>query len=449
MNPDKQMFPSSKLLITLIITAFIGLRSTAKYPITLVDNFLISEFSYTPAGVNSTAEGIYSDNIRSVSFFPEGAPLSNPYLQLNSSLSFEFSFDDLNGGYENYFYRILHCTHDWEVSEMNTSEYLRGFNDQSISEIDQSFGTRQNYTHYRFGFPNDMAQPTISGNYVIHVYLEGNPDEPVIIKRFVVFEELTRFRPNVKESTIVSERRYKQEVDFDLIKAEYPIFDAYDALKVVVLQNNRWDNAIYGLQPVFIKGSEFVYNFDEENNFNGDNEFRWFDLKSLRYAALGTDSIRERVDGWHHYLTPSLKRTYDVYRTQQDINGKLLYHNDDFDSSVESQYIHVHFTLQTDRLSPIDEVYIFGALTNWSYLPEAQMQWNASINAYEGSLYLKQGYYNYGFALKQRGKTTGDLKSFEGSHVQTENDYTIIAYYADPRGYDRVIGILFTDSFNL
>ena len=76
------------------------------------------------------------------------------------------------------------------------------------------------------------------------------------------------------------------------------------------------------------------------------------------------------------------------------------------------------------------------------------MTWNERTQRYEGQLYLKQGYYNYGFALKQRGKTKGDLKSFEGSHSQTQNDYTVIAYYADPRGYDRVIGILFTDSFN-
>jgi hypothetical protein len=448
MNPDKQLFTSLISVTSLMFSVFLCISASGKSINKCVDNSQFSETSYALSDENSTVEGIYSENIHSVSFYPEGAPLVNPYLALNSSQAFVFSFDDLDGGYENYYYRVLHCTHDWEISDMNTSEFLRGFNDQSITEIDQSFGTRQPYTHYSFSFPNDMAQPTISGNYIIQVYLEGYSDSPSIIKRFVVYEELSRFRPRIKESTIVSERRYRQEVDFDLIKAEYPIFDAYDALSVVVLQNNRWDNAIYNLQPVYIKGSEFVYDFDEENNFDGNNEFRWFDLKSLRYAALGTDSIRERKDGWHHFLTPTPRRTYDVYRTQQDINGKFLIHNDDFDSALESQYIHVHFYLQTERLSALDEVFIFGALTNWDYLPQAKMTWNERTQRYEGQLYLKQGYYNYGFALKQRGKTKGDLKSFEGSHSQTQNDYTVIAYYADPRGYDRVIGILFTDSFN-
>ncbi len=171
-----------------MFSVFLCISASGKSINKCVDNSQFSETSYALSDENSTVEGIYSENIHSVSFYPEGAPLVNPYLALNSSQAFVFSFDDLDGGYENYYYRVLHCTHDWEISDMNTSEFLRGFNDQSITEIDQSFGTRQPYTHYSFSFPNDMAQPTISGNYIIQVYLEGYSDSPSIIKRFVVYE---------------------------------------------------------------------------------------------------------------------------------------------------------------------------------------------------------------------------------------------------------------------
>jgi hypothetical protein len=214
------------------------------------------------------------------------------------------------------------------------------------------------------------------------------------------------------------------------------------------MQNHRWDNAIFGLQPTFNKGNEFVYDYSNENNFDGLNEFRWFDTKSLRYAALGTDSVRERVDGWHHYLTPQPKRTYDVYRTQGDINGRYLLRNDDFDTDVESQYIWVHFSLATEKLSDADEIFIFGELTQWDYLDEAKMQWNSARRCYEGKLYLKQGYYNYGYSVRYKGNPQGTMRELEGSHSVTRNSYTVIVYYADGRGYDRVIGMAVGEAFD-
>lgn len=390
----------------------------------------------------------YVDYIKSVTLHPAGSPLLPPIIDLNTSNPLILRFDDLGGGFENYYYSVTHCSFEWEPSGLLASEYLRGFQEISITEISQSFNTVQNYTHYEASWPNDMSQPLLSGNYLLKVYAEGQQDAPVFTRRIVVTEQLTRFRPNVRAATVVSERRYRQEVDFDLIQAEFKIYEPYRDLHVAILQNHRWDNTITDLQPVFMKGNELVYDFDEENNFDGLNEFRWFDAKSLRFAALNTDSIREINGEWHFFLTPDQRRTYEVYRTDQDINGKFIIRNDDFGDNLEAQYLYVHFYLPMESQLIQGKVYVYGALTNWNHSEEARMKWNQSKKRYECTLYLKQGYYNYMYSVVDPENPQGDQRLIEGSHQATENEYTLLAYCYDPAGYDRVIGVLSTDSFN-
>ena len=58
-----------------------------------------------------------------------------------------------------------------------------------------------------------------------------------------------------------------------------------------------------------------------------------------------------------------------------------------------------------------------------------------------GSLYLKQGYYDYLYTVLPDGKTRGEVTPIEGDHWETDNDYTIYLYYRErvPE-YDRLVG---------
>ena len=59
---------------------------------------------------------------------------------------------------------------------------------------------------------------------------------------------------------------------------------------------------------------------------------------------------------------------------------------------------------------------------------------------YVGSVYLKQGFYNYKYARKRDGVV--DYNAFSGNHSQTENNYTLLVYYRSVGDlYDRVIGV--------
>ena len=86
--------------------------------------------------------------------------------------------------------------------------------------------------------------------------------------------------------------------------------------------------------------------------------------------------------------------------------------------------------------------YVNGALTNWNYTNDCLMKYNAEARGYEATLLLKEGYYNYQYLFLPQGRSCGSNLPAEGNYYQTENEYTILVYYAQ-RGsrYDRLVGV--------
>ena len=434
-----------------------GLKNTVLYRRVFLLFFAFGGWSVAPAsaGVSATASDgtvgvnrVWVDHIKTVQLHPAQQPLLPPFLPLGSNVTLELHFDDLNGGFENYAVSFTHCTFDWMPSDLQTNEYIRGFEEFLLDDAEQSFNTRQNYTHYRTTWPNELSQPLVSGNYLLSVYPQGYPEEPILTRRIVVYENKVQFDVRVKESTQMEWQRTHHEVDFTLKHPAYSIFDARRDLEVVILQNHRWDNAITGLKPVFQRGTDLVYDFPKENNFEGLNEFRWFDATDLRVGALGTDSIRDLANGWNFYMTPALHRAYEVYRTDQDLNGSFYIRNAQFDTNLESDYVYVHLSLAMKAEIPGAALHAIGAFNDFRLSPEGRYRWNAKRKRYELTLYLKQGYYNYLIALVTPDRLKGDVAIVEGSHFATENTYTLFAYHFDPLGYYRVVGAAITDSFN-
>ena len=66
------------------------------------------------------------------------------------------------------------------------------------------------------------------------------------------------------------------------------------------------------------------------------------------------------------------------------------------------------------------------------------MEYNREERFYYKSIFLKQGYYNYLFAIKN-SKNYGAFAEYfwdiEGSHHETENNYLILVYHKKPGTY--------------
>ena len=387
----------------------------------------------------------YKQNIKTVQLNKADWEFSAPVIALGSGEALKLSFDDLDSDSKNYRYTVIHCDASWNPSDrLLQSEYIDGFYDNGINDYQYSKNTLQKYVHYELLFPNESMKLTKSGNYLLKVYLDYDANDLVLTKRFMVVDERVNILADIHHATIVNDYNYKQEIDFSIQTPGYQIINPYNDLKVVITQNDRWDNAITKLKPLFIKNEELVYDYDHDNVFSGGNEFRNFDIKSLHWNSEFVKTIFRDSSGYQVILFPGKKRSYYQYLSDRDINGKYKITRQESSpngSVTEAEYVNVHLTLSMEQVEN-GSIYILGGFNNWRYNNESKMNYNTDLKQYEKVLFIKQGYYNYMFTYLKDEEKFGDETLVEGQHYETENEYCIYVYYKPiTSNHDQLIGI--------
>lgn len=392
---------------------------------------------------------VFRDEIKSVQLYREGNELSNPVFELRSDVRLLLKFDDLAEDVKNYSYTIIHCDASWNESYIQQSEYLSGFPDNPITDYAMSFNTTIKFVNYQLTIPNDDCSLKYSGNYALVVF-EGNDRKSlVLIQRFYVVEPKVRIEGLVKKATFDPFNGENQEVDFKIINEQLRLLNPQEDIKVVLMQNRRWDNAVLGLKPRFIQNNVLSYDYDKENVFPGGNEFRYFDLRTKRYNGENVENIKFIRPYFHVTILPDGIRNNKKFMPYKEMNGNFVIESLDrvTDTDTECDYMFVHFYLPMQSQLVGGSVNVFGALTGWNANKSNEMKWNYESAGYELSLLLKQGYYNYQYVYVPDGAKKADSVNLEGSFFLTENAYEIFAYYRDPSSrYDRLVGFVTLNS---
>jgi hypothetical protein len=391
----------------------------------------------------------YSSNIKTILFHETTWEYSAPLINLNSGEQLELSFDDLDGDQKQYSVSFIHCNADWTPSDLRAMEYLNGFNEIHILNFAFSMNTFQKYTHYSIIFPNSNPQQNIqftkSGNYLMYVYLDDDKSKLVLCRRFMVYENKVNIGYTFRQSMGGGDQFNKQHIDFNITGGSYEITNPYRDLKVVLVQNNRWDNAVTNIQPTFMNANQFVYSLDDASTFNGGNEFRYFDCRSLRFLTERVKDIYKDKELKNHVvLYPDEIRANKPYLFYNDINGGFLIKNRESltNNDLESDYVYTEFFLPYMKPESQGNFYLMGKLTDWRMNANSKMTYNELRNGYEIKLYLKQGYYNYNYVLSNDSKKGGNETITEGNFWDTENDYVIYVYHRKFGGqYDQLIGV--------
>jgi hypothetical protein len=274
------------------------------------------------------------------------------------------------------------------------------------------------------------------------VYRDANQDDIILTRRFMVFEDLVAIAPEVKFSVVTSERNRSQQIDFRMNYGRVDIINPMQNLKVVIRQNHRWDNAITHLHPSFvsedIKKLDYQF-FNNENAFKGVNEFRFFDIRSNRFSGVNVNNTTFDPNKIEVTLGMDKNRSRVAYSLTPDfMEGKFAIENyESGDREIQPDYAYVTFVLDNPKIE--EDIYVFGALTNWRTDRQYKMEYNTTVNKYICRILLKQGYYNYRYVLGSGKKL--DETYFEGSFSQTQNIYDILAYFR-PFGTlsDRLVG---------
>ncbi len=389
-------------------------------------------------------EAVNDPNIHTVLFSRGGSGQSNTYpiIQIGSKDNVMLSWDVLGTGAAiTYQFTIVHCEADWHKSQMLQSDYIRGLNSDYVPNAVFSSATYVKYAHYSVNFPTSNIRPKVSGNYVLVIYVD-DPDKPVLVRRFYVYEKLVNIGGTAQRATDPQSRDTKHEINFTINTGTLTLMDPLNDIKTVIRQNWRWDNEITNLKPTYVNNNSLIYDYQEGNLFDAGNEFRMFDDRDLRYRGVGVRSFT--LDSLYHVnLYPDEDRSYTVYTSTIDQDGNyVIVDPTDADASAIADYTDVHF-----KLSPAytddgggSEIYVFGALSDWQLEKRFKLEYSARFG-YECNVLLKQGVYDYEYVKVKDGKI--DPSEFEGNHWETENNYTVFVYYHPPSGLcDLLVGTL-------
>jgi hypothetical protein len=391
----------------------------------------------------------YYPSVRTILVCKQGFEMSPPIIQLNSDEHLEISFDDLGQDIKRYKFTILHCEADWRTSpDLSVTDFINGYREENIDQYAYSYNTTVRYTHFSATFPTSGMKPRISGNYMLQVY-EDDTSHIVFTHRFMVVEPSSLVAEGkVVQSSRMSDRFAMQQVDFVVLLNGFQVTDVQREIKVVVQQNGRWDNALFLSKPRFARSGELDYRYDESICFSGGNQYRSFDTKSLVYqservAHISYDTL------YQVSLLPDQLRSFKNYSFEKDLNGRFYIKNEDHaeNSSTEADYALVHFFLPYPALLTTGDFYLLGDFAGWNFTDGNRLKFNFDRKGYELNLLLKQGFYNYLYVLKEKSKTTADESLIEGSHWETENDYTVLVYFHETGSqYDRLLSVNFINS---
>ena len=383
--------------------------------------------------------------IKSIIFRNTQAEGQFPILENGGRMNLEF--DDLQAIDADYYYRIQYFNHDWTPSSLFKNEYLQGFDNLRIENFRSSTNTLQRYTHYQLNLPNTDTKFLLSGNYMIEVY--NSDDELVFSRRFLVNESSAQVAVGLFRTRALDFFNTHQTVQFSITPEGAPFRDPERLVKVVVLQNDQWDTAINDLQPQYFNNTSLEYRYDEQSRFEGGNEFLFFDTKELRVSSPNISFV-ERTDLYENYLYTDVMRANLPYTLSPDINGdfEIRTLQGTQESAIEADYSRIHFSLSALAEIPNASVHILGKFNNYRVDETNQMNFNAALGAYEATLLLKQGFYNYQYVIQTENGL--DRHGIGGNFAQTENRYLVLVYYRNFGDLnDRLVGVGVGSSFQL
>ena len=374
-----------------------------------------------------TTDFNYEPTLHSVLLYPQGIvqtqTLESSVAYLGQTAPLILEFDDLKSEKSVFSAKIIHCNLDWSISSLNEIEFI---NDLNLFEFDppkSSYNTRLKYNHYRFKVPPVKA----SGNYLIKVFRKGQERDLILIRRFMVYDKKWEVKSNVISKGKDSATQMIQcIVNYRGTDLKNP-----QDVKVLIRQNQRWDNALLLHKFKGRDNANKVITFEgvvNQKTFKGANEFRRFDMSSFRFIGKRIYSTEMLETGNIVTLETDKPRNNAAYKRIIDFNGGYIVQDErGGDAAFAADYAKVKFSLKCDEIE--DEVYVVGKFNNWKTSSYNEMVYNLETRQYEAVLVLKQGIYDYMYGHKAAAEATLNFNELEGSYAKTNNQYEVFVYY--------------------
>lgn len=382
--------------------------------------------------------GSESDMINTLRAISNGDWERPQIITLDSDETIEFSFDEMSHQYHRFTYHITHCDAQWKPSDLIESEYMNGFNDQPIENWENSLNTTFDYTHYSLTLPNDDVTLKLSGNYRLSISEDG---KEVAWFRFMIVEDRHDLSATVDGNTDIDSHKSHQQVNMSVSLNGLNVTHPESEIYTVVMQNRRFDNAVLNPKPTYNAGNRLTYGHCRELIFPAGNEFRRFEIVNMYDYFKNVDRVTFHDPYYHADLIEDTR--HHAYTFDYDHNGRyLIRYNQASNSDTEADYLFVHFSLASEPMTG-DKLYISGHFNGGSLTSKYEMEYNSREKAYQTTVLLKMGAYDYQYLRVPDDETAGQTEPAEGDWYETKNEYLILLYYRQ-RGsrYDRLISTM-------
>lgn len=373
-------------------------------------------------------------NIQGVQVFNPNTQDETPVIELGKG-QLILRFDDLDNTNQLYRYTIKHVDRNWQEDGLFFSEYADGAMNGILENYKSSFNTLQRYTHYSLSFPNEKIRPKISGNYLLIIY-KDRPEKPLLVQRFVIVENMQNTAISVERYADAKFPNLKQRVQVRLGN-QGGLNQNLATATISIMQDNNWATTIGNLKPSLVVGNDLL--FQQLNiAFPGNNQFYYFDSKNMmvpvdRVARVSSENgVNETI------LFPVMAYPFD-YQYQPDVHGAFYFRRNDNgierDANKEADYTWVHFVLDSEPMED-KEIYVLGKFNEYLTNPAYKMQYVPELKQYIARIYLKQGFYNYILATKDKSGMV-NMGEINGNFWQTTHLYQVISYYKSwTKNYD-------------
>ena len=386
----------------------------------------------------------YRDEVQTVLLHPKGFELDKPVIYLdNMKEQLHLQFDILADDAPYLYYTFVHCDNKWQPTDLPKHDYINGFAQEEIDKFTFSVNTFVNYVHYDLLFPTINMMPKISGNYLLVVTGE-DPKDIYFTKMFFVVETQARINAVVPRYPFdLSLGTNKQEVNLEIVYPDLFNSRADQYSNVTIQQNGRWDNAVVGLKPTYVYPEKLSYINNAKTVFESGNQYLRINTSNFDNRPEKTRTVYREEDYYVVTLYEDSQRSKHIYSEDQDLLGeKYIYlERNNLDATNEADYAMVDFFLKWPQYMIGQDVYIIGAITDWRLDENAKMEYDPERRGYKKGLFLKQGYYDYMYLVKDNASGITSVTPVNGDFWETNNMYHIYVYLFDPvQNYDKLIG---------
>lgn len=332
---------------------------------------------------------------------------------------------------------IRHCDITWQPENIPSSFYLKGFNMTDIGYGEPSIGGLSLlYRHYQLNLTDSDLRPFLSGNYMLQIYSDSDPDSIILAVPFLVEEGNATVTATVNPITDIDYKSQHQQLAIQINSEKLDSRVMPSDIQVLVGQNytpGMWSILNH---PSFISGNTAYYEHMNELIFPAGNEYRRIEVLDNDYPGMGVSSIEWNDPYYHQYLKSDINRSNIPYQTDFSNHGLFkLRERDSDDPDTEGDYSMVHFTLDGENIAPGTPIYIEGDFSQRSLTQGNRMLWGPDNNIYYLTLLMKHGAYSYRYLTP----TLPNPFYTEGNFFQTSNLYPVAVYYRIPgEKFDRL-----------